>query len=580
MLFRLMTLLLGRFWPAAVASAVYALHPIHVEAVVPIVGRSELLGGLAVVSALVLYVQDASRGGRGLTWRYVVVLLLTWAAILCKESAIVLIGMVVVFDVWRRLRTPTNGRTVGWQRYVVSRFLWRYAGMLMAVVIVLWMRQWAIGTMFGQETKFPLVDNPLIDQPWTARVLTGFVLLGTYVRLLLTGHPLSADYSYNAIPVASSISWPVACGMACAVGLVVVAVASLRRRGPMALALGWLLVSYAPVANVFVLIGTLFAERLMYVPSIPVAMLWGLAIPAGVTWLWRRESNPTRLLAIVLVGATVATLVTYSVLTVLRNRVWHDDEALFRDTLAKQPRSARAQFNMGAWYASHGETEVGVEHLRRAVEIADEFFLARTKLANCYFTLSRWQDVVDVLEPLVESTDSKSEHLIPPLYMLGKARVRLADPAGAWSCFERIRQIDPAAVEAMRCQAEILARPDAGQLYNPMDAWTLIQKVVDLAPNNLACLASGARIALRQRRFVEARLYLRRALEAVNERIEQAKAKGLDPNKDRSIRMIVRDLKTMRDELRRQTKRRRQQRLSPTTRRHPRRQPTTTSRPD
>jgi len=494
--YRLMMLLFGRFWPAVLAGAVFAVHPIHVEAVVPIVGRSELLSGLAVVTALALYAGDAARGGHGVTWRYLAVVLLTWTAILCKESGIVLIGMVVLFDVWRRMGVPPDQREHKWDGHLANRFLVRYAGMLVAVVIAMSMRRRAIGMLFAEGVTFPFVDNPLVADPWWVRILTGVVLLGKYLRLLATGHPLSADYSYNAIPVARSMSWSVAWGLVCVIALALAVAISLRRRREIALGVGWFLAGYAPAANVLVLIGTLFAERLMYLPSMAAALVCGLAVPGAAARWWSGGSRGSRGLAVGLVTATVAGLVTYGVLTVMRNRVWRDDETLFRDGLSKQPESARCQYNIGAWLVSHGQFDDGLKHLQRAVEIADQYFLARTKLATCYLSLSRWRDAAGVLGPLVADTESRSEHLISPLAMLGKARLELGEFAAAWECFERIRSIDPHHVGAMRCQAEIMTRPDAGSLRDPVEGWDLIQRAVNLDPENIASLAGATRIAL------------------------------------------------------------------------------------
>jgi len=563
--YRLVLLLFGQFWPAMVAGAVFAVHPIHVEAVVPIVGRSELLAGLGVVVALGLYVGDAARDVRRITWRYAVVLLLTWATMLCKESAIVLIGMVVVFDVWRRWCVPVDERTGTWFGYLAGRCSGRYVGMLLAIVIVLWMRQYAVGAAFSGGTRFSLVDNPLVDETWSARLLTGLVLLGKYAHLLITGHPLCCDYSHNAIPVARSLTWPVAGGLICLVVLVVGVVVSLCRRREAALAIVWFAVSYAPAANVLVLIGTLFAERLTYLPSVSVAIAWGLVLPGSVESLWRRGPRGIRGIAVGLAVAATVGLVAYGALTVRRNRVWRDHESLFRDALAKQPESARCQFNMGAWYVSHGDLESGIAHLRRAVDIGGEYYLARTRLASCYLRLSRWQEAADVLESLVD-TDSQSEHLKSPLRMLGRARFEMGDFPGAWACFDRIRQIEPKHVEAMRSQAEIMTRRKAGSLHRPTDGWVLIQETVRLDPDNLACLASATRIALRLHRLVEARSYYRRAADALREQAKQAKARGMTRVERRSYNAIARDLEKMWDELRRLHRDRRKGPLSPATR--------------
>jgi len=551
-LYRLMTLLFGDFRSAVVAGAVYAVHPIHVEAVVPIVGRSELLGGLAVVLAMVLYVGDAARGGRGLTWRYVGVVALAWAGMLSKESAIVVVGLVVAFDVWRRLCVPAERRERGWESYLTSRFLWRYTGLLAAVIVVMTMRRWALGMVLGEGVTFPMVDNPLAYESWLPRLLTGLVLFGKYIHLLITGYPLSCDYSPQAIPVARSLSVPVAWGLACLAGSFVCAGVSLRRRKTMAAAIGWFLISYAPAANVLVLIGTTFAERLMYLPSVGVAMIWGLVVPAVASRLWRRGSKTYRALSIPWVAAVAAVWVAYVVLATQRNRVWRTDEALFRDGLAKQPASARCQYNIGAWYASHGRLDEGMKHLRKAIEIVSSYYLARTKLAACYFHLERWEDVVGVLEPLVSTTASRSEHLVAPLYMMGRARMEMGQFADALSCFDKITQITPRLASAKQGQAEVKADPRAGPLCDRSEAWMLIQEAVNLDPEDASILLAAARIGARQGRLREAQLYLNQAAGVLDDRTEEMKGVRRDTLKLSALEKMKREHGEIQSELHRQ----------------------------
>ncbi len=541
--YALMKRLLGGVCVGLAAGLVYAVHPIHVEAVVPIVGRSELLAALMVITALWLYAADAADRARGMTWRYGLVVLLTWASMLCKESAIVLIGMVGAFDVWRYLRMPPGARDVPLGRFLIRRLYLRYGGMLLAVFVVFLMRQWAIGTVLGGGLTFPKVDNPLVDQPFWVRLLTGLVYLGKYVYLLAVGYPLCSDYSYDAIPLARGLSLPVLWGGVCLLGAILLAVVSLRRQGLLALPIAWFFVSYAPVSNVLVLIGTPFAERLMYLPSVAVAMIWGLGVAAlARRWRERPSPRPAQVAWAVLLLAIVC---AYTVQTVRRNRVWRNDEVLFRDALKKHPRSARSQYNMGAWYASHGEIDKGIEHLQRAIKIAEEYVLARIRLATCYAHGKEWSAVADVLQPLVDRTDAPSEHLIAPLHLLGRARFHREEYARAVECYERILRIDLQNAEAKRCLAEIHAEPEAGGLFDPSKAWRLAQEAANLQPRHLSCLVTAARLAVRQHRWVEARSYLLRASEALRRRADELKSEGENPAARRQLAAVARDLRRL-----------------------------------
>src|SRR4029453_12824878 len=51
--------------PAMIGASLFAVHPVHVEAVANVVGQSELLAALALVGACVLYVRARRAGALG-----------------------------------------------------------------------------------------------------------------------------------------------------------------------------------------------------------------------------------------------------------------------------------------------------------------------------------------------------------------------------------------------------------------------------------------------------------------------------------------------------------------------------------
>ncbi len=542
LVYRLGLRLLRTRFAAVAAAVLYAVHPLHVEAVVPIVGRSELLAALFVLLALLLHMQDAERRRAGVTWRYVVIVALTWASMLCKESAVVLIGLVVVYDLWRQWASgsPRDLRT--WERFLISRFARRYAGMLLAVVVVLGMRQAAIGMLFGEGVTFPVADNPLPGEPLHGRLLTGLVLFGKYTRLLLVGYPLSCDYSYNAIPLPSTLTWPVVWGAACLTALLAVAVRSWRRGGVAALLILWFLVCYSPVANVLVLIGTLFADRLMYLPSAPLALLVGIVVDRALGGLGPAGSRLVRRLSaggLVLIAGWIVTL---GILTIARNPVWRSNETLFRDGLAKQPNAARCRYNIGAWLLRHGEPEEGIRHLERALEIVGQYYLARMQLAQAYAAQEEWDRVVAVLKPMFEDVDRPTEHLITPWLMYAKACEELGRAREAVDSYERVRKLDPKNVGALTGLARMVSDPNDRSLYDPPEAWLLVQEAANAHPEEPAALLQAARVGVMQRRWIEARAYYTRAYEILSEKAEAAKAGSLERAEKVRLRSMVREL--------------------------------------
>src|SRR5262249_25954429 len=166
-----------------------------------------------------------------------------------------------------------------------------------------------------------------------ARVLTPVRVFGEALRVLAFPRTLSADYSYDQIPLVTSLDVAtIGCAVivfGCAAGVFL-----LRRRAPfVSFALGFFLLSWALTSNLFVIIGTIFGERLLYLPSAGFCAAAASGIVAAGRWL-----GGPRLAALVM-----AVLVAVcGARTWWRNADWRDDETLFAAAAEASPRSCQA----------------------------------------------------------------------------------------------------------------------------------------------------------------------------------------------------------------------------------------------
>ncbi len=113
----------------------------------------------------------------------------------------------------------------------------------------------------------------------------GIPPLALGAALLLLPLTLSPDYSFDAIPLATSLLDPrllaTLVALAAGGGLLVW---KGRRHGILVLGAGWYLVTFLPTANLLVVVGTIFGERLLFLPSLAFRLLAG----------WRGFSTPGR----------------------------------------------------------------------------------------------------------------------------------------------------------------------------------------------------------------------------------------------------------------------------------------------
>ena len=343
---------------AALAGALFAVHPIHTEAVASVVGRAEILAaGLALLA--LLWQRAAARGTRPLLASTAAVAAYG-LALFAKEHAIGLLVVLPLADL-----VAADGGSVGlFLRRLRGRRAAFYLALLAATAGYLALRRAALGDLIGGGgVGFGMIDfqmNPAASAPTALRVLTALEVLALAVWLLVFPLHLSADYSYRHIPVVESVREPgVAAGLLLAAALAVLALILWRRRRVGFLWLALALASYGVVANILFPIGTIFAERLLYLPSVGFCALVAMALARPFRG-WRRAAA----------GAVAAALVIgWGVRARARNPVWRDEVTIAESMVETAPDSAHAHHVLGTTYSNLGRNDEALRELARAIGI-------------------------------------------------------------------------------------------------------------------------------------------------------------------------------------------------------------------
>ena len=413
----------GRAAVAASAGAVFAAHPVHVEAVAGIVGRSEILAALFVLTAILCHRRAlVAERGRASVWPWA-----AWLAALCgmfaKESAIVAPALCALSEA-----VPAPRRAGRGFRAVL------YAGYAMCATAYLAAR-WKVLGGIGAGLPIPFVDNPAAAAGPVDGRLTGLGTLVRYAGLLLWPRHLSADYSYDQIPVIHSVLDPLAAaGLILAIG-VIGAGAWLLSRAPLAgFGLLFMAVSASLTTNIVLFIGTLLAERLMYLPSVGLCLLVGC---------WAGKVG-TRL-GMVVAGTAVALVVALSFgRSHARIPDWNDDFTLYRSAASISPRSARIRFNLGNAYLRASRNRDAEDNFRAALAIYPEFQDARVNLGMALVQQGRAQEALGLLEAAASKEAENADLAIN----LGTAYRSLGDVTRAETAFRRALELDPGSSRA------------------------------------------------------------------------------------------------------------------------------------
>jgi hypothetical protein len=337
---------------AVAAGSLFAVHPVHVEAVANVVGRAEVLATLFLLVAVLLYRADGALVEEGHTgWRRWVTSFGTLAALLLalasKEAAFVGPGLLLLidwYDAWRtdrRLGTTVRRHWVLWWAGVALTAEW------------LWIWVSVVGSVSGGAEAPGLVGAGLGER---AIVMAPVVL--EYVRLLVFPARLSADYSPDFLPVAESLTMRGVVGLVVVVGSVVAAVALRRRMPAVTFGVAWVGGALLIVANILVPTEVLLAERTLYLPSVGAVLVLGYLFSVA----HQRWSTPAVAVAVLLVGLG-------TVRTVTRVPIWRDNATFFPQLVRDAPGSFRRFWVEGALRFEAGDSAGGEESLRRAIQV-------------------------------------------------------------------------------------------------------------------------------------------------------------------------------------------------------------------
>lgn len=340
------------------AGVLFAIHPIHTEAVAMVsIGRAELLMSFGFLLALLLYVRGRTvRWGR--PWFFFISNFAFAFSLASKEQAVTLPGILVLYDIlaWKRQdKAWLRGAAGRYSTYLVVLFGY----LLLRLDLFKKMAHYQLATVVHR------IDNPLAHVDWFERILTALWVSAKYLWLTIWPENLSFDYSYNAIPVVSSLADLRVFAAAGAWGfLSALALWSyFRGRGTAFFGIGFTVITFLPTSNLIVPIGTTMGERLFYLP------LFGLALVAAAAWdhvhetvANRRYAPWAKPAAVVMATALALCLMAR---TIIRNRDWRNNATLFQSALAVVPESAKVRFNLGFWTADPYQTLAQIAEARR-----------------------------------------------------------------------------------------------------------------------------------------------------------------------------------------------------------------------
>jgi protein O-mannosyl-transferase len=339
----------GSTVPAVLAALIFAVHPIHTEAITYVSGRSSSMMAMFYLGSLLAYVKGAETGKW--TWRFVVSPLCFVAAVATKEVAITLPFALLLWE-------GTVGKRP-WKRVLVDQSL-HWVTLTALMVVILNHPRYLELLLFSSELR-SAYDNLLSQIGGIAYLLS---------RLLLV-HRLNIDPDLPAIAQAGFFTL---LGLAAFLGLIGAAARNWRRRPWLAFGIIWFFLILLP-SNSVVPRSDIVNERHLYLADFGVFLIVG-TVMAKIHYhvgAYRKALTP----------AVGCALVILAFFTVLRNSDYRTPITLWESTVRNSPNKARPHNNLGCAYERIGNWKKAVSEYRLAVRLdpKDEY---------ASYNLGRW----------------------------------------------------------------------------------------------------------------------------------------------------------------------------------------------
>ncbi len=383
---------------AMICGSLFAVHPVHVEAVASFVNRNDILAMIFISLGLIFWRRSSQPVSS-----YLLTVACYALGMFSKEVAVVgLAPMLFLSDVI--LPADPNASRRQQLRRAVIRFLPLLLLGISATILI----AGRMSRYFAPKRIHLLSEQRLDDYPQVLANVAAAV--PEYFRLLFFPLKLSADYPLW--PEMTVRSTPALFGIALATAWLLISLLLVRRSPLVSFAMLWTAVMYLPCSNVIPLSRFWVAERYLYAPSFGVCLLLAWAADRCLAELPGSRHGLARAAVIAL---TILAIALAGLRSIDRNRDWRDHHSLWTSALDAGYGTARIHHALGITYSHRGDAERSLEHFKKAQELRPGYSaLFLSNLVSALANHGRLESAAKVCDALLEQlpADAKCLHVM------------------------------------------------------------------------------------------------------------------------------------------------------------------------
>lgn len=305
------------------ATALFIVHPLHVEVIANVKGRDEIFAFLAELGILYYSFKWLAQNKT----RYLVYSALCFfLGILSKENVVTFLAIVPLTAYFFSNSSITDKIKLTLPLVAVT-------------IVYLIIRYSVLGYMFSGQEIDNLMNNPFYGMSFGEKTATIFYTLLLYLKLLFYPHPLTHDYYPYHIPVMSWSDWAPIGSLLIHLTLLALMFFSLKRKSVISYSIAFYFITLSIVSNLFISVGTFMNERFAYHASL------GFCI--AISWLLIEKMSINRLTKNLGYAILFLGLIIFSAISYLRIPDWKTNESLNRAAIKVSYNSARSNLFMG-----------------------------------------------------------------------------------------------------------------------------------------------------------------------------------------------------------------------------------------
>jgi Tfp pilus assembly protein PilF len=410
LVFRLCQRLTGSDIGAVAAAAIFAVHPIHVDAVTWVSASCEVLFTIFALAAMLALLDSDNnvhpRGWASALWY--------GAGVFAKETGIAMLGILAVFA-WVQLK----GRVAS------GKWFWKTAYPYGAVTAGYLLTRWAVMHRVGVETG---------EHSWAEVIFSSPSILLFYLKKLFLPWNLSGCY-LNPLTASPTIGFWLEL-TAVLIGLAAIAWFAIRHSSLLGLAAALIVIPVLPALAVTRIYpqGDMTHDRYLYLPSVGLSLLVAMLVKQ----IWPLP-KPAK---VAVIAAVIAVLTAFSVETIFQQRYYQDDVAFYSRVIEVSPSAAFAQGMLGNVYLDQDRFDLALEQFHKANQTDPSNQKVTLFLARGLFVAGKYHESESVLNGLLQTPGLNPRRRKATLLSLANVQIAMGNLDYAQQLLWQVEQTD------------------------------------------------------------------------------------------------------------------------------------------